>query len=119
MSPTGAINGTTVDTLQILAGLILVLGLIAILAWSLRRFHPMNMRTHLPAKIIGTLTLGARERITIIEIADQWLIIGITPGRMCMLATLQRQELPAQSQAATSGDFTSWLSRYMDKPHAH
>jgi flagellar protein FliO/FliZ len=118
MTPNGSFNPPAIDSLQILAGLIFVLGLIALLAWSLRRFHAMGTRSGSPAKVVGTLALGTRERIAIVEIANQWLIIGITPGRMCTLATLPRQELNNPPPAAVANDFSSWLSQYMGKSNA-
>ncbi|QFY41859.1 flagellar biosynthetic protein FliO [Candidatus Methylospira mobilis] len=119
MSPNGVFTSTATDSLQMLAGLVLVLAFIAVFAWSLRRLHFMNARNGMAAKVVGTLALGSRERIAIVEIANQWLVIGITPGRMCMLAKLPRQELtPDPPAAVVAGDFSSWLSRYMDKPNA-
>jgi flagellar protein FliO/FliZ len=118
MNPNGSLTHPGIDSLQILAGLIIVLGFIAVFAWSLRRFHAMNVRSGLAAKVVGTLALGSRERIAIVEIANQWLVIGITPGRMCTLAKLPRQELKKPPSVAAATDFSSWLSQYMGKSNA-
>jgi len=119
MSPNNGYTPTTIDSLQMLAGLLIVLALIAVFAWSLRRMQYMNTRNGMAAKVVGTLALGSRERIAVVEIANQWLVIGITPGRMRTLAQLPRQELtPDQPATAVAGDFSSWLSRYKGKPDA-
>jgi flagellar protein FliO/FliZ len=118
MSPNGNFSPPAIDSLQILAGLIFVLGLIAMFAWSFRRFHSMGARNGAPVKIVTTLTLGTRERIAIIEVANQWLVIGITPGRMCTLAKLPRQELENPPQASAANDFSSVLSQIRGKSNA-
>lgn len=101
--------------LQTFAGLALILGLFVAAAWLVRRLN--GGRTLLggsgPMRVVGTLALGPRERILLVEVADTWLVIGLAPGQMRTLHTLPKGELPP---LATTGDrpFAHWLRQFRE-----
>jgi flagellar biogenesis protein FliO len=33
-------------------------------------------------KVVGGVALGPRERIVLLEIGDEWLVIGVVPGQI-------------------------------------
>ena len=39
---------------------------------------------------VGSLNVGTRERLVVIEISNRWLVIGVTAGRMVALAELDK-----------------------------
>jgi flagellar protein FliO/FliZ len=43
-------------------------------------------------KLVGSLSVGTRERILVVEVGEQWIVVGASPGRMNALATMPRQE---------------------------
>ncbi|MEA5097553.1 MAG: flagellar biosynthetic protein FliO [Burkholderiaceae bacterium] len=102
---------------QVLLGLILVLGLMAGAAWLLKRFAAPQMSSGAVIKIIGGIAVGNRERIMVIEVADQWIVVGIAPGQVNTLSTMPKQELPQASENAISvpSHFSGWLQQIMDK----
>ena len=102
---------------QVLLGLILVLGLMAGAAWLLRRFGAPKMASGTTIKIIGGIAVGNRERIMVVEVADQWIVVGVAPGRVNTLSTMPKQELPPLPEHTTSvsGHFSEWLQQIMDK----
>jgi flagellar biosynthetic protein FliO len=100
--------------------LILVLGLLVGLAWLLKRFGPKTITGGANVKLVGALSVGARERILVVEVGEQWIVVGASPGRMNALATLPRQEgaagLDAQAGAALPGaNFAEWFKQTIEK----
>jgi flagellar protein FliO/FliZ len=66
---------------------------------------------------VATQALGQRERVVLVEIGDDWLLLGVAPGQVSALHTGPRSALPpAEASAATT--FTSLLARAMRKDRA-
>ena len=75
--------------LQTTLGLALVLALIVGGAWLLRRVAPAG-RAGTPIKVISTQSVGQRERVVLIEVGDEWLLLGVAPGAVRMLHALPK-----------------------------
>ncbi|MEO8135877.1 MAG: flagellar biosynthetic protein FliO, partial [Betaproteobacteria bacterium] len=74
-----------------LAGLGVVLALIVFAGWVLKRIGgPQRFGATGPMRIIASQSLGTRERVVLLEVADQWLVIGVAPGNVRSLATMPR-----------------------------
>ncbi|KQV80440.1 hypothetical protein ASD15_15405 [Massilia sp. Root351] len=82
----------TGSLLTTIFSLILVLGLLIGLAWLLKRFGPKTITGGAHVKLVGALSVGARERILVVEVGGQWIVVGASPGRMNALATLPRPD---------------------------
>jgi flagellar protein FliO/FliZ len=91
-------------------GLALVLALIFGAGWVMRRLAPARAGGHGPLRVIGTQALGTRERIVLVEVGDQWLVVGVAPGSVQGLATLPRGELPPPA-ALPNNAFGAFLAR--------
>jgi len=95
--------------LQTLLGLMLVLALIAASAWLLRRIaHPGTQGEALLSTIAAS-ALGPRERVVVIEVAEQWLVLGVTSQSITPLLTLPRGERKPEAGPA----FSSALQRVL------
>ena len=98
--------------LQATLGLALVLALIIGVAWLARRFTPGAMRGGMPLTIVASQAVGQRERVVVVEVADQWLVLGVAPGQVSSLGTLPKGSLAA-APAATP--FSAALSRALGR----
>jgi len=103
---------------QVLLGLILVLGLMAALAWVLKRFGATRAAGSAAVRVVGGVSVGGRERVLIVEVADQWIVVGVAPGRVNALATMPRQENDVLTTAPAAQNFSSWLKQTMEKRNA-
>ena len=102
--------------LQVVLGLALVLGLMAAAAWVMKRFSISRMASDAPIKIVGGIAVGSRERIMVVEVADQWIVVGVAPGRVNTLSTMPRQEsAPYPASGASTTGFSAWLKQAADK----
>ena len=107
--------------LQVLMGLVVVLGLMAAAAWTLKRFGAAKSAGGTTVRIVGGVSVGNRERVLVVEVADQWIVVGVAPGRVNALATMARGDaIPAATGAASmeanpAKNFSSWLKQTIDK----
>lgn len=125
LSPTLAVAAEPVapasagSLLQVLFGLIVVLALMAGAAWMMKRMGVAGGAAGNVAKIVGGVSVGNRERIVVVEVADQWIVVGVAPGRVSAVSTMPRQEIPHTAPApADAPNFASWLKQTIDKRNA-
>jgi flagellar protein FliO/FliZ len=113
--------------IQTIFALCLVLGLLAGLAWFMKRYGPKAQGGSAHVKLVGALSLGGRERIMVVEVGDQWIVVGASPGRVNALATMPRKESinPGIETDATlhphqppASSFAEWLKQTIDKRNA-
>jgi flagellar protein FliO/FliZ len=110
----------TTGVIQILLALSFVIFLMLAIAWIFKRVGPSMIHQQLPMKIVGGMRIGNREKVMVIEVADQWLVLGITAQQINTLATLPKQELNATKEADTAihNPFATWLKSTMEKRNA-
>ncbi len=102
--------------LQVLLGLVAVLAVMAAAAWVMKRLGVARAMAGTPVKVIGGVSVGGRERVVVVEVADQWIVVGVAPGSVNALSTLPRQEVAAPDQGAPGAkNFSAWLKQTMDK----
>jgi len=65
-----------------------VVALIFGLAWLLRRLPGTGIRTGDGLRVISGVSLGNKERAVVIEINQQQLLLGVTPGAISLLHLL-------------------------------
>jgi flagellar protein FliO/FliZ len=78
------------------------------------------MKANAALHVVGSLSLGGRERILVVEIGDQWIVVGAAPGRVSALATMARQDsAPAdilmQQNGLAAPSFSEWLKQTIEK----
>lgn len=112
-------NATSGSLTQVLLGLLAVLALMAATAWLLKRFGVRQFTGNATVKIVGGVNVGTRERILVVETAGQWIVVGVTPGRINALATMPRQEIPLESESTpVTKNFAEWLKQTIEKRNA-
>jgi flagellar protein FliO/FliZ len=113
-------TSTTSNLLQVILGLGVVLVLMALSAWLLKRFSSAGTNANGQIKIVGGVSVGSRERVLVVEIGDQWIVVGVAPGRVNSLATLPRQASPDVAASGPSApNFAAWLKQTIEKRNAN
>jgi flagellar protein FliO/FliZ len=90
-------NGAAVpgpSVLPTILALVLVLALIPVAVWLLKKFgaaHPAAAQAA-GLKVITQLALGPRERVVVIEAGDRWLLLGVTAAAVNRIGTLPRPD---------------------------
>ncbi len=77
-----------------------VIGVILLLAWFMRRVGHWQGAPAGTLKVLAGLSLGARERILLVQVGDRQLVVGVAPGRISTLHLMERNiETPGQARA--------------------
>ena len=103
--------------LQMLPGLGLVLVLILALAWLAKRTGVGRAAIGGALRIVADKSVGARERVVVVEIAGQWLVLGVAPGQVRTLTQMARPEHSGVEtiNSSTKPPFAAWLERALKK----
>jgi flagellar biosynthetic protein FliO len=120
--PAGSSTGSL---LQTLSALIVVLAVLGALAWFLKRYGPKVGGGNANLRVVGSLNLGGRERIVVVEVGNEWIVVGASPGRINALATMPRQDVQngdthsanaaLAPHAPAAHSFADWLKQTIDK----
>lgn len=101
------------SALQMVFGLVVVLGLLLGALWLLKRIsQPQGAAAGL-MRVVAGVTVGARERVVILELGNSWLVLGVAPGQVTTLAEIPRQEVPTSAAGTAVKDFPAWLRQVM------
>lgn len=84
--------------LQMLFGLSLVLIIIFATAWILRRVGYTQLFHSSAMKIVSSLSLGARDRVIVIEVGGKQILLAVSPGK---IETLYVFESPAVESSSS------------------
>ncbi|WP_300725984.1 flagellar biosynthetic protein FliO [Pseudomonas sp.] len=96
---------------QLVLGLLLVLGLIFALAWLVRRVQHAGPRQGQVIELIGSRALGARDRLVLVQVGNEQILLGLTPGRITPLHVLKE---PVQAPGGTQPATPEFAKRLMD-----
>ncbi|KQT67065.1 MULTISPECIES: flagellar biosynthetic protein FliO [Pseudomonas] len=109
-------SGVAGQLTQLVFGLLLVLGLIFFLAWLLRRVQQAG-----PAgkgqviELIGSRALGPRDRLMLVQVGNEQILLGLSPGTITALHVLKEPvEVPTASEKATP-EFAQHLLKILGK----
>ncbi|HWH89157.1 MAG TPA: flagellar biosynthetic protein FliO [Pseudomonas sp.] len=109
-------SGVAGQLTQLVFGLLLVLGLIFFLAWLLRRVQQAG-----PAgkgqviELIGSRALGPRDRLMLVQVGNEQILLGLSPGTITALHVLKEPvEVPSASEKATP-EFAQQLLKILGK----
>lgn len=73
---------------HLLLGLGVVLALIVLSAWTYRRLARVPRGVSGALRVLGGLSMGARERVVLIQVGEEQLLLGVAPGRIQTLHVL-------------------------------
>lgn len=101
--------------------LIVVLGLMALLAWAFRRFGGVQWLGNRPAPLIhvlATASLGSRKAISLVSVCGEVLIIGSSANDLVRLGTVSdpARVLALHREAATPSGVPSLGSAVSEEP---
>nr|WP_269807461.1 flagellar biosynthetic protein FliO [Pseudomonas sp. NMI795_08] len=114
-APASVPGGLGAQLAQMVFGLLLVVGLIFFLAWLLRRMQGNAQRGAQVIEIVGSRAIGPRDRLLLVQVGKEQILIGHTPGSIEALHVLAEPvEVPTAARQATP-EFAQRLLELMGK----
>ena len=89
---------TKADWLQWFTGLAVVIFLILVSAWVLRRLNKVSFSRGQDLRILGGISVGTRERVILLQAGEKQLLLGVAPGRVETLHVFGPGELGSPDQ---------------------
>jgi flagellar protein FliO/FliZ len=83
---------SSADLLQWATGLGIVIVLILMCAWFLKRLNRFSMNGSPRLKILSGISVGSRERVLLVQAGEAQLVLGVAPGRVQTLHILDQPE---------------------------
>jgi flagellar protein FliO/FliZ len=80
--------------LQAGLGLAFVVAMIFGCAWVARRFGLQQTGSGRLLKVVSSAMVGQRERVVVVEIGGQWLVLGVAAGQVRALHSMAAQNMP-------------------------
>jgi len=100
---------------SMILSLIMVLALIFISAIVLKRFNITQQKSN-QLNVIASLSLGAKERIIVVQVGEQQLVLGVCPQQISLLKNLEKPlDIQEGRPLALSGNVLSFLQRNSTK----
>lgn len=102
--------------LQVLLGLGVVLALLMAGAFVMRRLGRIPGLSNQAIKTVAAASVGTRERVVLLEVSGQWILVGVAPGQVRSLATLPKGEIAdAPGGSSAQPGFAQLLQRFTDR----
>jgi len=96
---------------SMILSLLMVLGLIIISALVLKRFN-LTQQSSNQLKVIASLSLGAKERVVVVQIGEQQLVLGVCSQQISLLKDLETPiDIQVGKPLALSGNVLSFLQK--------
>ena len=104
--------------LQTFFGLLLILGLLFLAAYLLRKLGGGRaFGGNSLMRVLGGIAVGSRERIVLVEVGDTWLVVGVAPGQIRTLHSMPKGETPPAGMTIADKPFGQWLKQVIERKH--
>jgi len=96
---------------QLIGGLVIIILMILLLAWFLRRIPGLTTTGSSVIEILAVRAISSREQLLLVQIGEEQILIGLTPAGLSHLHTL-RTPLIIPISAQSSGQFEQLLKQF-------
>jgi len=99
------------DAFSMIISLFMVLALIIASAWILKKFN-LTQRSASGMKVITSLPVGHKEKLIVVQVGDEQLLIGVSQQQVTLLKVL---DTPLTMEPQVSQDISQSLSKFLTK----
>ena len=94
----------------------MVILMMLVLLYLMKRFSYKGSVIHHSVKILSALNIGPRERIMLLQVGDEQLLVGSTPGSIRPLHLLKNPVTAETEQTEGEPSMKSILASLMGQP---
>ncbi|WP_286271749.1 flagellar biosynthetic protein FliO [Thalassotalea hakodatensis] len=99
------------DAASMILALLLVLALIVVSAFVLKKFTMIN-KVSSGMKVIASLPLGSKEKLMVIQVGDEQLLLGVCHQQVTLIKTL---ETPLPENSPITGAINNPLAKFINQ----
>jgi flagellar protein FliO/FliZ len=100
----------TSSLLKVTGGLLLVILAILGSAWAYRRFGNMTPIANDALRVIGGVSMGAKERVVLMQVGEEQILLGVSPGRIQRLHVLEKNIDVGSEKTPENKSFSTQLN---------
>lgn len=101
--------------LKLTAGLVITVLFIFGLAWLMKKLQLTQHSQNGLIKIVSAISVGHRDRIALVQVGDEQILVGLTPGNMQKLHTLKNKVVPQTPEHTETQNFTEKFNQFVKK----
>lgn len=108
--------------MQMFVGLAITLALLIGGLYLLKRLQGVRANVAGNLRILGATAVGTREKVVLLGVGDKVLVLGVSPGRINTLHTMESSELPPSavpSPLPGASEFAGRLRQFMERRREH
>ncbi|PIF21441.1 flagellar biosynthetic protein FliO [Candidatus Pantoea floridensis] len=116
-APASDVLATDSVLMTVTGALALIILAMVILAWIVRR-SGLSRRLHDTQNVmtlVATKSLGNRERLVLVDVGDQRLVLGVTATQIACLNTQPRPETEPAATPPAGNTFPHMLESFLQK----
>ena len=115
-----SVSAETVTTpelsiMQVLMPLIMVIGLIFVLAWLVKRFHPGTPSIGKGVQVLANTPLSSQARVCLVRVGGKDVLLGVTNQQVSRLLVLDESDEPEETGQQTGNDFADQFKRLLNR----
>lgn len=107
-------DGVLSEVMLVLVGIIVLIGG---LGWVVRRFGNTFIPGATVMKVVGGISLGPKERIVLIEVGEEQMLVSVSPNQVRLLRVLDtRVQIPVSMEhSSASNNFTEIIKKVLQR----
>lgn len=99
---------------QVLIVLLLVIALLFIITWLLRRSGLAQQAANRHLKILGGVSIGPKERVLLLQVGQDQILVGVTASEINLLHMLS-EPVSVDDDSSCSVSFTQQLQSFIHR----
>lgn len=100
---------------QLGLGLILVVGLIFLMGYLMRRVGPLSPQGGQHIKLVSSLPMSPRDRLLLVDVGGTQILLGASPGRINTLHVFDEPVADLSAAQPVQGDFAQKLQAMLKR----
>ena len=89
--------------IQLILGLVVVILCVVALAWFAKKMNKFNSSSDESIKIISAISMGTREKVVLLQVGEEQLLVGVSPGNINKLHTLNTPVISTNANPVDKG----------------
>jgi len=78
------------ELLKLLMMLVLVIGIFLACVWMVRKLGQLQPQSGRMMQVLGGVSLGSKERLVLLQVGDEQIVVGVAPGCIQKIHTLAK-----------------------------